>query len=511
MATRKEEEEEEESLKRNSSKFLDTYGWDILLGSIASFYVLMVPYTKVEESFNVQAIHDILYHRNHLEKYDHLEFPGVVPRTFIGALLISILASPLALVMNLLNLQKLYTLVAVRLVLGCIILSTLRFFRIQVRRNFGPQVEGFFAIFTALQFHLMFYSARPLPNILALGLVNLAYGFWLKEHYYKTLKCLIFAMVVFRCDMLLLIGPIGLELLLRKSISPWKALKSCIGFCVVCIGLTVLVDTIFWRKVLWPEFEVFWFNSVLNRSSEWGTHAFHWYFTSALPRSMLAAYPLFLLGVILDRRIMLYVLPVFLFVLLYSKLPHKELRFIIGAVPMFNLSAAVAASRLYNNRKKVGWKWLYFIMLGSLLISLGCSFIMFMASYENYPSGYALKALHQIAAHEMVKTEDQLVHIDTYSAMNGISRFCEKTVPWRYSKEEGILIEEFRHRNFTYLVNEHSKIEGFKCLYAANGFSRVRLQIGFPPILLLKEPKVYIHGSMSRSQDLLHSNWPGCS
>ena len=30
-------------------------GWDVLIGSIAAFYVFMVPYTKVEESFNVQV------------------------------------------------------------------------------------------------------------------------------------------------------------------------------------------------------------------------------------------------------------------------------------------------------------------------------------------------------------------------------------------------------------------------------------------------------------------------
>jgi len=29
-------------------------------------------------------------------------------------------------------------------------------------------------------------------------------------------------------------------------------------------------------------------------------------------------------------------------------------------------------------------------------------------------------------------TNEQWVHIDTFSAMNGISRFCESDSPWRY-------------------------------------------------------------------------------
>ncbi|XP_059448601.1 dol-P-Man:Man(7)GlcNAc(2)-PP-Dol alpha-1,6-mannosyltransferase [Corylus avellana] len=492
-----------------SSTFLERYGYDLLLGSIAAFYVIMVPYTKVEESFNVQAMHDILYHRHHLDDYDHLEFPGVVPRTFIGALLVSTLASPFILAMNLLQLPKIYSLFAVRMALGCIILSTLRFFRLQVKDKFGNQVEAFFVILTALQFHLLFYCTRPLPNILAFGVVNLAYGYWLKGSFYAALNCLIFATVIFRCDMLLLLGPLGLTLLLTKSISLWETLKRCTGVALLCIGLTILVDSIMWKRILWPEFEVFWFNSVLNRSSEWGTQSIHWYFTSALPRSLLVAYPLFLLGVLLDRRVLSFVLPVFFFIVLYSKLPHKELRFIINSVPIFNLSAAIAATRIYNNRRKTFWKLLYFVMLGLLLISLGCTIITFMASYQNYPSGHALKELHQIG-HLPNNTNEQWVHIDPFSAMNGISRFCENNFPWRYSKEEEIPIEEFRHRNFTYLINEHPTVDGFKCLFTTNGFSRIRLQISFPLVLLVKEPKVYIQGNIE-SMDVMHRNWPGCS
>ncbi|CAN1248958.1 Dol-P-Man:Man(7)GlcNAc(2)-PP-Dol alpha-1,6-mannosyltransferase [Linum perenne] len=238
------------------------------------------------------------------------------------------------------------------------------------------------------------------------------------------------------------------------------------------------------------------------------THSFHWYFTSALPRSMLAAYPLFVLGVILDRRVRHFVFPAVSFIFLYSKLPHKELRFIISSVPMFNLSAAVAASRIYNNRKKPLWKLFNLIVLGLLLISLGCTAVTFMASYENYPSGHALTELHQIG--DTVDNDQVLVHIDTFSAMNGISRFSENCSGWRYSKEERIPLEEYKHRNFTYLVSEHSAVDGYKCLFAVNGFSGILLKRGFPPVSLVKEAKVYVNGN-TMVKNIAQGKWRGCS
>ncbi|VFQ94594.1 unnamed protein product [Cuscuta campestris] len=130
-----------------------------------------------------------------------------------------------------------------------------------------------------------------------------------------------------------------------------------------------------------------------------------------------------------------------------------------------------------------------------------------MASYENYPSGYALKALHGNMLNNLNEVH---VHIDTFSAINGISRFGENDYPWRYSKEEGISLEEFQNQNFTFLLSERSDIKGFKCLFTVNGFSRVRLQSQFPPISLEKEPKVFVHGSI-RNAEIMDRSWPQCN
>ena len=74
----------------------------LVFPSLVLLHLWVSPYTKVEESFNIQATHDILKYGVPTEnaelrfkaQYDHMDFPGAVPRTFVGALVLSGLAKP---------------------------------------------------------------------------------------------------------------------------------------------------------------------------------------------------------------------------------------------------------------------------------------------------------------------------------------------------------------------------------------------------------------------------------
>lgn len=79
-----------------------TWPFFLLIPALVLVHLFVSPYTKVEESFNIQAVHDILVHGIPIENadqflalnYDHVSFPGSVPRTFAGALLLSGISRP---------------------------------------------------------------------------------------------------------------------------------------------------------------------------------------------------------------------------------------------------------------------------------------------------------------------------------------------------------------------------------------------------------------------------------
>ncbi len=64
--------------------------FDLMLLGVICLYAVMAPFTKVEESFQVQAVHDLLMYGTKVSEFDHLQFPGVVPRSFIGPILVAV-------------------------------------------------------------------------------------------------------------------------------------------------------------------------------------------------------------------------------------------------------------------------------------------------------------------------------------------------------------------------------------------------------------------------------------
>lgn len=75
--------------------------------------------------------------------------------------------------------------------------------------------------------------------------------------------------IVFRCDMLPLAGLIGLYMLFTKQISVQAGLLTGAMAAATSLAITVLIDSWFWQRWLWPEGEVLWFNTAQNRFAIW--------------------------------------------------------------------------------------------------------------------------------------------------------------------------------------------------------------------------------------------------
>lgn len=512
-----------------ASRVASDLALDALVLAVAAAHVFLAPYTKVEESFNLQATHDVMVHGWDLSAYDHHAFPGVVPRTFIGAIALAALAKPLQFALVFLRVldgddargTKMGAQIAARLALALANVAALGRMRRVLRSAFGKGVGVAFALVVASQFHLTFYVSRTLPNTFALALTTLAAADWLDAFFSSSFSCrkktydardaravllLTASFVIFRCDTALLLAPVGAHMLFTRAFSLAGAVNWGARCVAACLAITIAIDTAMWAPprlldarerdalydtlgqshsqkslwpgsegIMWPEGRVFWFNTYENRSHEWGTYPFSWYFTDALPRAIGIWTPFVVFGAATNGKVRVVALVALSFVTTYSFLPHKELRFVFPALPLCDACAAVGVAETYRRlselrkmsektrlktRRRTNdarttralfWPPPPAPLLGvALLLAVATHVLFASAAYRNYPGGEAFAAMHAVSLARVSvsasREKPTRVHVDVAAAQTGASRFGESAFPdaFVYSKREGISPETFQ-------------------------------------------------------------------
>ncbi|KAF0293320.1 putative Dol-P-Man:Man(7)GlcNAc(2)-PP-Dol alpha-1,6-mannosyltransferase [Amphibalanus amphitrite] len=386
---------------------------------------------------------------------------------------------------------------AVRFVLGAVSVAAFYRFRQSVEQVFGRPVAVWLVCITVTQFHFMFYLSRALPNMMAMPLVLMAVSCWMRQEHTPFLWWSGAAVLLFRAELTMLLGILLLMELVTGRLPLLRCLKVCILAGLALLLLSFTVDSLFWRRPVWPEGEVLWFNVVLNKSAEWGTLPALWYWYSALPRALGASLALVPVGLALDRRARLLAGPALAFVALYSLLPHKELRFIIYVVPLLNVAAARACHAIWEGRLKSAWRsYLATAMCCHLLANVALTALLAAVARHNYPGGAALGRLQHL------EPDAAYVHIDVYSAQTGVTRFLQHRDDWRYNKTENLAPGSPDMHSFTHLLIEargkrSSALKPYEethmILDSVDVFSHIQFNYDhFPPLRLRMRPAIFL-------------------
>eukprot|EP00392_Amoebophrya_sp_AT5.2_P003408 g3413.t1 len=265
-----------------------------LLAAVVVTLVFLCPFTKTEESFNMQAVYDLYYKKEQVQSYDHIQFQGVVPRTFLGPKFIEVfLFRPL-------ELAERWTKVA-RAAAGAVLVvgapppvdhgggfswawfgeaianaataaaeaaaeeedstpldgySLLLLVRVFVglcgvlvfshlAESVG-RAGSVFLLFLMTQFHLVFYCSRTLPNTFALLICGHALSHWLRGNVFLATLHVTACAIAFRCEMAVVFLALGVESATRSALRRFLFAALC-GF-LVFLPLTVVVDSFYWRQ-----------------------------------------------------------------------------------------------------------------------------------------------------------------------------------------------------------------------------------------------------------------------
>lgn len=406
-----------------------------------------------------------------------------------------------------------HSLYLVRLALCALTLVSLFGIRGALRARYSAKTGTYFMLLCVVQFHTLFYASRTLPNAFAQVFTNFALAKRIRgtpQHILHSMCILAIACALFRSELcILMFCTFMTDALVGSMRWPFQICACALATAVATALTSISIDSYFWQRWSYPELEVFYFNAIQGKSKAWGVSPIYWYFLSALPKALNMALPLTVLGVYTQPRSLLSIaMPAFAFVSIYSLLPHKELRFIFYSLPAFNACAAVALaslhSRFTNPPKRYRRVYIALVLLmitSAFAVSALVTALSTTASRLNYPGAHALLTLHAMEQHSHCTQNVPInasVHIDAYTAMNGVSQFIQRTrtgcVQWTYSKEEGLHDSDMLR--FSFALTSKQTLPGFKLVHKQEGYHG----IDFRRLRVITEPKVFIMSRIDQSE-----------
>jgi len=469
----------------NSFKLTMSVLMDAAILATAVAHVLLTPYTKVEESFNLHAVHDILAFGVSPDavktNFDHVAFPGALPRSFAGSLLLSCIAYPIAYLLEIFELVKTKqdVQILVRLCLAAVNTGSLCFLRRAVTKRYGFGTSVFFTIITCSQFHLPFWMGRTIPNMFALAPFTVGFSYMINRmpntkrpspaEIIVALSIQTFAAVVLRVEVSLLVGFLVMQCFLSGWMSLARLLKVCTIAGLLSAAMTVVVDSYFWGQwPIWPELYSIYFNVYEGKSADWGTEPFSAYWLKYIPKLAMSSLPLAIVGAISDSRIRRVLIVPVEYITFISLLGHKEWRFVIYTIPFFNVAAARGAYWLIKQKKTTIFGRLSILLVvGCLAANILLTAIMTSVSRDNYPGGIALTRFNDRYAN----LDKVHVYIDNLAAQTGASLFLQENSPpfpmiskhdvpskgsWIYNKTEHLTASDITAaRHFTHAITEN--------------------------------------------------------
>ena len=361
---------------------------NVFLNMVSSFcwgfgllYILICPFTKVEESFNMHAVYDIIHNS---AIWDHEIYPGPVHRTFVGNWILGVLSFIPCQIIN-----SFYNGVYLGILQQIVVRIMLYFINILALYVFSTRLLGYknnFLLLTSTQFHLPFYISRTIPNSFAFPLVILGLTDWIGSMYddkltRNAIRLIVFASIIFRCEVVVLLLGIALIQFIQG-----RGVTQLIGIVIydtfIALTMTVAVDSWCWGTITWPEMSGFIYNVVFNKSSHWGSSPFYQY---GLDIFKICNLSLLFLPFSWKEQLSYKIGFLAAFVIgCMSLLNHKEWRFIMYIIPLINVLSSIGMNEVQQRLGK--WRQLvYLIPLGQLFLSF---LFVFVSSY-NYAGGYA--------------------------------------------------------------------------------------------------------------------------